>query len=436
MLSIFRFVCVLLLMSLGFPCMAQGKRKLRGEVNPVHTRQLEIAKALMKTRVPAFSVSKGSGMNKMLNMLERHLAKNGLELEFTREKAESDFEEPLEDAKFKSDLEVRAGTCAEVLKELCRRTKCDYCIREDRVEVFKEKNKQITRRRFLPSPMLEKYTRIEYRRDKDNEHTIGVINEFTGHNAPNLRVKMEYDYDSGCLTMTGNSWHDIQKINMKLDDYYYTWLRSSEAADYMATGAKDKNNKHLSALATHPIIPIEFNACPLSHALAYLNLHTSNGALQPAMRFSASNCDPDDIELEGLDLRHKSLLDAFLNICDATSGHYIKKNSRFTIIPRTQASRTYYLTKYGKKKLSENIVETSKASFEKSPRRGARKPKENEIRKVSDKSAMAALKQIGIPFPKLSSLTYNEKTNSIEVTSSLQCLRHLDGLVRILFSRR
>ena len=140
-------------------------------------------------------------------------------------------------------------------------------------EVFKEKNKQITRRRFLPSPMLEKYTRIEYRRDKDNEHTIGVINEFTGHNAPNLRVKMEYDYDSGCLTMTGNSWHDIQKINMKLDDYYYTWLRSSEAADYMATGAKDKNNKHLSALATHPIIPIEFNACPLSHALAYLNLH-------------------------------------------------------------------------------------------------------------------------------------------------------------------
>ena len=54
---------------------------------------------------------------------------------------------------------------------------------------------------------------------------------------------------------------------------------------------------------------------------------------------------------------------------------------------------------------------------------------------MSDESAMAALKKIGIPFPKLSSITYNEKTDSIEVTTSLQCLRQLDGLVRYLFSR-
>lgn len=434
MLKIFRLVCVLLVVTLAFPCMAQGKRKLRSEVDPVEARQLEIAEALLKTRVPSFSVSKGSGMNRMLNMMERHLAKNGIELKFTREKADSDFEEPLEDAKFKSDLEVRAGTCAEVLQELCRRAKCDYCIREDRVEVFKEKDKQITQRRFLPRAVLDKYTRITYRNGED-EHIIGRIEGFIGNHAPLLKAKMEYDCDTGCLTMTGDSWHDIQKINMKLDECYYTWLRSSEAADYMATGAKDKNNKHLSALAAHPIIPIEFKECSLAHALAYLNLHTNAGTMQPAMRFSASNRDPELIELEDLNLTHQSLLDAFLNICDAASGHYTKKNARFTIIPREQAKRTYYLTKYGKKNLSENLLQKAKASFEKSPRRGARKPRENEVRNVSDESAMAALKKIGIPFPKLSSITYNEKTDSIEVTTSLQCLRQLDGLVRYLFSR-
>lgn len=434
MLKIFRFVCVLILITLTFPCMAQGKRKLRSEVNPVQARQLEIAEALLKTRVPSFSVSKGSGMNRVLNMMERHLAKNGVELKFTREKAESDFEVPLEDAKFKSDLEVRAGTCAEVLKELCRRAKCDYCIREDRVEVFKEKSEKITQLRFIPKPVLDKYTRIHYRHGQD-EHIMGAISGFVGHNAPNLKVKMEFDCATGGLTMTGDSWHDIQKINMKLDECYYLWLRSSEAVDYMATGAKDKNNKHLSALASHPIIPIEFKSCSLSHALAYLNLHTGAGGMQPAMRFTASDCDPDLIELEDLNLTHQSLLDAFFNICDASSGHYTKKNARFTIIPREQAKRTYYLTKYGKKQLSENLVQKAKSSFEKSPRRGARKLKESEIKKVSDESALAALKEIGIPFPKLCSLTYNEKTDSIEVTSSLQCLRQLDSLVRFLFSR-
>lgn len=435
MLSIFRVVCVLLFMTLTFPCMAQGKRKLRGDADPVQARQLEIAETLLKTRIPSFSVSKGSGMNRALNTLERHLAKNGKELKFTREKAESDFEVPLEDAKFKADFEVKAGPCVAVLHELCRRAKCDYCIRGDRVEVFKEKSKVVIHRRFLPRPMLDKYTRMVHK-SREGEKGVDVITEFTGPHAPALKTRMEFDDETGCLTMTGDSWHDILKINIKLNECYYDWLRSSDAAAYMATGAKDKNNKHLKALATRPLIPIEFESCTLSHALAYLNLHTNSGTIQPAMRFSSSTCDPDLIELEDLDFTHQTLLDALLNICDSASGHYTKKNARFTILPRLQAKRTYYLTRRGKAKLSENLIQKAKTSFEKSPRRGARKPKPDEIRKVSDESAMAALKAMGIPFPKLSSVSYNEKTNALEVTSSLQCLRHLDGLVRLLFSRQ
>lgn len=435
MLKIFRSVCILLFISLSFPCMAQGKRQLRGDADSVQTRQLEIASALLKTRIPAMSVSKGTGMNRALNTLEHHLAKHGVELKFTREKAESDFEVPLEDAKFKSDFEVKAGPCAAVLQELCHLAKCDYCIREDRVEVFKEKSREITQCRFLPRPMLYKYTRM-VRKEGADKKPVELITEFNGHHAQALKTRLEFDDESGCLTMTGNSWQEMQKINIKLNECYYDWLRSSEAASYMATGAKDKNNKHLRVLATHRIIPIEFKSCTLSHALAYLNLHTNAGIVKQTMRFTSDNCDPDLIELEDLDLTHQTLLDALLNICDAASGHYTKKNTRFTIIPRVQAKRTYYLTRRGKIKLSENVLQKAKTSFEKSPRRGARKPKPDEIRKVSDESAMAALKEMGIPFPKLSSVSYNEKSNAIEVTTSLQCLRHLDGLVRFLFSRQ
>lgn len=411
----FLVLCMGALLALGSEVLAQGGRVRKGEESPA-AAQLKMVEMLLKVRLPAMKVARESQLSRQLDKLERHFKDNHADIKFVRSGAESDFEKPLDFARFAYDATIAGGVAADVLAALCYEAGCTYVVRGGQVHVFKAPEEKVTQTRTLP------------------EHVVAMNFMYAGETLkikPALaalkgrgKAKLSYDRDRYLLTMEDTP-ANLYEVNQMLDDMYFDWLRMPEASQCMAVNPRSKHFKFEQQLAVKRAVPAEFEeGSSLGDLKKYLALHMRAGRVKKPVRLEASEkADANTRIDEKLDFSYCTVLDALHMVCDACQGHYRVKGGKMTLIPSEREKRTYKVTHRAIRCFTLGTGRPAPQDWKKAKK---------EKKTVTPEATVSALKEMGIDIPEDCGVRYDSEMYTLDVDTSQRGLRNLDCLLNLL----
>lgn len=413
--------CLCVLVVLGSEAMAQVGRGRRGEVRP-EDAQLKLVEKLLKVRLSAIQVSRNSPLNRQLDKLEKHFRDSNVDIRFERGGAASDFEKPLDDARFEYDASISGGVAADVLAALCNEAGCTYVVRGGKVHIFKATEEKVTQSRTLPAHVIA----MNFTESYDESGSKLKIKAALAASKGRGKAKLTYDRLTYNLTMEDTP-ANLYEVNQMLNEMYFDWLRLPEAKQCMAVDPRSKRFKFESQLAAKRAVPVEFEAgCTLGVLKKYLALHMRAGRVKKPVRIEPSDkIDGTTVFDDKMDFSYCTVLDALVKVCDACKGHYRVKGGKMTLIPNEREKRTY--------KVTWNAIRCfTMGAGRPNPREWQKIKKEKKP--ITTENTMKALEEMGIDFPEDCGVKYDPKMYTLEVDTSQRSLLNLDCLLHVLHS--
>lgn len=387
--------------------------------------KLQMIETLLKVRLPAMAMEPDSTLNSQLNKVERIFKENSARFKLEKEASTNDFEKDLGSAVFTDRVSIPGGVAAEVLTQLCHAAGCAYQVVGDKVYVHQASTDEITQDRTYPQPVVDMFFTKSKKKSRIPEASLSIKPAIKASKARG-RAVLTYDLERFRLSMKGNAFN-LYETNQMLNDMYFDWLRSPEAANWGAVNTRDKRFQFDCQLAHHRAVPTKFKAgTPLKELVQYLGLHMRTGQVKKPVRIIVQGGDADLITLEQeLDFSYATVLDALIAVCDACRGHYFVKGSKLVIVPNRLESRQYEAAGPARK-----AFKAGNALWKYEKDRKKRRRYDTQV--ISSDNVVKVLRQCGIHIPRAGGVFFPEGCFSLTIETSQQGFRDLECLLHYL----